>query len=280
MHAILRHASPAPRSRSLDAIALPASIVVLAVREHARELARTAFPRRRCRLHLTKTSADLDRRLRSEFVDAVIVDAGAATDDTWSAIETIREFPSIPFFALTTMRPTDANTVSRCAIAEIADVLVEGVDDAAIRPLVLRAGFSSRFSRALHDPPPQLRISKPLQLAVWRILVTYAGRPVRTDTIAAAVGVTREHVSRAFGVDGTANLKRLIDLVRLLAAAELAKNPGFDVGDVARILAFASSSHLSTTAQRIVGTKPASLARLRTVDLVDRFVGGRTRSRG
>ena len=33
------------------------------------------------------------------------------------------------------------------------------------------------------------------------------------------------------------------------------------------------------TAQRIVGTRPASLARLRTVDLVERFTHGRTRSR-
>jgi hypothetical protein len=48
---------------------------------------------------------------------------------------------------------------------------------------------------------------------------------------------------------------------------------------VARVLEYASSSHLSTTSQRIAGTKPASLARLRAVDLIDRFVKGRTRSR-
>jgi AraC-like DNA-binding protein len=65
-----------------------------------------------------------------------------------------------------------------------------------------------------------------------------------------------------------------------MAAAELAKNPGYDVADVARVLEYASSSHLSTTSQRIAGTRPASLARLRGVDLIDRFVKGRTRSRG
>jgi AraC-like DNA-binding protein len=91
--------------------------------------------------------------------------------------------------------------------------------------------------------------------------------------------VTREHLSRAFSAGGSANLKRIIDLVRLMAAAELAKNPGYDVSDVARVLEYASSSHLSTTSQRIAGTKPASLARLRAVDLIDRFVKGRTRSR-
>ena len=69
------------------------------------------------------------------------------------------------------------------------------------------------------------------------------------------------------------------DLVRLIAAAELAKNPGYDVSDVARILEFASPSHLTSTAQRIVGTRSASLARLRTGDLIERFRQGRGRSR-
>ncbi|MDE3216149.1 MAG: hypothetical protein KGO03_07110, partial [Gemmatimonadota bacterium] len=86
--------------------------------------------------------------------------------------------------------------------------------------------------------------------------------------------------SRTFAAGGAANLKRIIDLVRLVGAAELAKNPGYDVRDVARVLGFASSSHLSSTAQRIAGTRPTSLARLRTVDLVERFNRGHQRSRG
>jgi AraC-like DNA-binding protein len=91
--------------------------------------------------------------------------------------------------------------------------------------------------------------------------------------------VTREHLSRTFSADGAPNLKRVIDLVRLLSAAELAKNPGYDIRDVAGILDFASSSHLSSTAQRVVGTRPASLARLRSVDLIQRFTRGHGRSR-
>jgi AraC-like DNA-binding protein len=110
--------------------------------------------------------------------------------------------------------------------------------------------------------------------------VGWAGRPVRTQLLADALGVTREHLSRTFAAEGAPNLKRVIDLVRLIAAAELAKNPGYDVRDVAEVLDFASSSHLSSTAQRIVGTKPTSLARLRAVDLVERFTHGHGRSRG
>jgi AraC-like DNA-binding protein len=67
-------------------------------------------------------------------------------------------------------------------------------------------------------------------------------------------------------------LKRLIDLVRLLSAAELAKNPGYDAADVARVLKFSSSAHLSLTAQRLIGRRASSLAAMRGVDLIDRFV--------
>jgi AraC-like DNA-binding protein len=92
--------------------------------------------------------------------------------------------------------------------------------------------------------------------------------------------MTREHLSRRFAADDGPNLKRIMDLVRVLAAAELAKNPGYDVADVAQILRFASASHLATTAERVTGARPESLARLRTVDLVRRFVDGRSRSLG
>lgn len=92
--------------------------------------------------------------------------------------------------------------------------------------------------------------------------------------------MSREHLSRNFSGLGSPNLKRVIDLVRMIAAAELAKNPGLDIRDIAHILGFASSSHLAVTAQRVLGTRPASLSRLRTVDLIERFVQGRTRSRG
>jgi transcriptional regulator GlxA family with amidase domain len=119
-----------------------------------------------------------------------------------------------------------------------------------------------------------------MQLATWRSILGSAGRPVRTAQLAKEVGVSREHLSRHFSAPGAPNLKRVIDLVRMIGAAELAKNPGLDIRDIARILGFASSSHLAVTAQRVLGTRPASLSRLRTVDLIDRFTQGRTRSRG
>jgi AraC-like DNA-binding protein len=262
------------------AAAPPPLIVVYTTRDRARTLMRAAFPRRRARLVLTRTPGELEATFRSALVDAAVVDLAGAGEETWRAAANAREFPSVPFFGLSALRASEAPALAQCAALDFADVLVESVDDAVCRDLILRHAFSTRFATALNDPPASLALDTPLQHAAWRGIVAWAGRPVRTQLLADVLGVTREHLSRTFAAAGAPNLKRVIDLVRLIAAAELAKNPGYDVRDVAAVLDFASSSHLSSTAQRVVGTKPASLARLRAVDLVERFTKGHGRSRG
>ena len=270
----------APSSVASRVAAPPPLIVLHTTRERARALIRAAFPRRRARLLLARTAEDLESFFRTALVDAAVVDLAAASDDTWRAAALAREFPSVPFFGLSALRASEAPALAQCASLDFADVVVESVDDAVCRDVVLRHAFSNRFALALHAPPPLLELDTPLQQGAWRCIVAWSGRPVRTQLLADALGVTREHLSRTFAAAGAPNLKRVIDLVRLIAAAELAKNPGYDVRDVAAVLDFASSSHLSSTAQRIVGTRPASLARLRAVDLIERFTKGHRRSRG
>jgi AraC-like DNA-binding protein len=270
----------APSTAASRAAAPPPLVVAHTTRERARALLRAAFPRRRVRLVLTRTADEFESTFRAALVDAAVVDVAGAGDDSWRAAALSREFPSVPFFGLCALRASEAPALAQCALLEFADVLVESIDDTVCRDLVLRHAFSSRFARALDEPPQLLELDTPLQQGAWRCIVAWSGRPVRTQLLADALGVTREHLSRTFAADGAPNLKRVIDLVRLIAAAELAKNPGYDVRDVAAVLDFASSSHLSSTAQRVVGTRPASLARLRAVDLVDRFTKGHGRSRG
>ena len=255
------------------------SIAAFVPKEKTRAVVRAAFPRRRCRVVFARTAADFADIFKKELVDAAIVDVGSPHDELWTAAAQSREFPSAPFFALTPLRAADGPAVAQCAELEFADVLIEGVDDACARDIVARRGFSARFAEALKTPPEVLALSAPVQQKAWEYIVAHAGRRVRTLHLAKRLGVTREHLSRTFAADGAPNLKRVIDLVRLLAAAELAKNPGYDIRDVAGILDFASSSHLSSTAQRVVGTRPASLARLRAVDLIQRFTRGHGRSR-
>lgn len=255
------------------------SIVVFAPREKTRTLVRSAFPRRRCRVVFTRSATDFNDAFRKELVDAAVVDVATPHDDTWNVAALAREYPSAPFFALCTLRASEGPAVAQCAELEFADVLVEGIDDLCARDIVAKRGFSTRFSEALRLPPPLLALNTPVQQKAWEYIVSHAGRRVRTVNLAEKLGVTREHLSRTFAAEGAPNLKRIIDLVRLLAAAELAKNPGYDIRDVAQVLDFASSSHLSSTAQRVVGTRPASLARLRAVDLIQRFCKGHGRSR-
>ena len=263
---------------SISEVTLP-SILAFAPRERTRAMIRAAFPKRRCRIVVTRTGQDFAAAFRQELVDAAVVDVSGANEDTWTVAALAREFPSAPFFAVASLRGADGPAVAQCAELEFADVLVEGVDDDCARDLVTRRGFTTRFAEALRAPPPALALTTVVQQRAWEYIVGHAGRRVRTVNLARRLGVTREHLSRTFAAEGAPNLKRIIDLVRLLAAAELAKNPGYDIRDVAAVLDFASSSHLSSTAQRVVGTKPASLARLRSVDLIQRFCRGHGRSR-
>ena len=254
-------------------------VVALVRRERARTMLRGAFPRRKGRLVFARNVDDVVGSLRTSLVDAVVVDIAGPQEETLKAVSLATEYPSVAFLAISPMRAGDASAVADCAHRDFAGTLVEGVDDSVARDLVLRAAYSNRFARALAQPPPSLALESPIQRKAWSIVVAHAGRPVRTSTLAAELNVTREHLSRSFSANGSPNLKRVIDLVRVIAAAELAKNPGLDIRDVAAVLGFASPSHLSTTSLRIAGPKPVSLTRLRTVDIVERFVRGHGRSR-
>ena len=282
----------ASREPGADAQDLPA-IAAFTPRERARSFARAAFPRRKWKLIPVRDLAEFRDTMRRTLVDAVLIDIGAATgaadasgagggitDDTWKIGALAHEFPSAPFFGITPLRAVDAPAIARCASLEFCDILADGIDDSVARDIVAPRTYTARFIEALREPPPTLGLKTAMQLAAWRSILASGGRPVRTAVLAREAGVSREHLSRHFSLPGAPNLKRVIDLVRMIGAAELAKNPGLDIRDIARILGFASSSHLAVTAQRVLGTRPASLSRLRTVDLIERFTQGRTRSRG
>lgn len=259
----------------------PPSIVACGARERTRDALRRALPRRRAKLTLARNRDELLALLRTSLVDAVVVDLGQTGDDTWASASLAREFPSIPFFSYAALRPAELPAFSRACQLDFADCLVEGVEDDLLRELVVPATFTVRFATAMHGAEGRVGLTSNVQYEAWKFVVAQGGRTVRTEAIASALGLTREHLSRRFAADGAPNLKRVIDLVRLLAAAELAKNPGYDLPDISRVLGFASASHLSASCQRLVGVKSSSLARLRPTDLMDRFVKqGRGRSRG
>jgi transcriptional regulator GlxA family with amidase domain len=158
-------------------------------------------------------------------------------------------------------------------------IAVEGVDDPVVGDMVIRASVTAERRRALADAPRMLRLTEPLQRSAWSLLLGEVERPVRTTDLARRLKVSREHLSRQFGAGGAPNLKRVIDLTRIACAAQLLANPGYSIPIVAKLLHFASSSHLSGTARRIANVSTRGLGSLGPRGVLQAFVRGNTRSR-
>lgn len=252
----------------------PGGIVAAYVpRDAVRARVRAALARTHRRCVLARTHRDFSDAFRTHFVDTALVEVAADGDGHESA-ELARDYPSVPFLALTPFRPVDAPAIARCAELDFADILADGTDDGTLGHALLVHAFTARFAAALDSPPAPLSLGSPLQVAAWRAIVAHGGRPVGTAHIARALRVTREHLSRSFSSGGAPTLKRAIDFVRLLAAGELAKNPGYDLNEVARLVGFASSAKLSASVQRLVRARASALSALRATDLLERFARG------
>jgi AraC-like DNA-binding protein len=239
---------------------------VFAPRERFRALARGALARRQWRLTTTRRPDRFAAVLHAELVDVALVDLGAPAALGVAALA--RELPMIPFVGFAPFGVSDVATVARAAELGFADVLAEGIDEPALAPTAAALAFSTRFADVLRVPPPALGLDAELQIAAWSAIVHGAGRSLSTHELAERCGVSREHLSRTFSANNAPTLKETIDLVRLLAAAQLAKCPAYDLADVARLLGFASASQLSRIARRVLGRGASSLARLRGDDLV------------
>lgn len=221
----------------------------------------------------TKLRELLDRRI----VEAVVFAPRPGLLDEWAALRT--DFPDIPIVVYASIRPDDGAMLAEYRTQKMAAVLVEGVDDAVVGELVRRVSLVASRRRALADAPRLLRLADPLQRQVWDILIDRVDEPVTTAELATRLGVSREHLSRQFGAGGAPNLKRVIDFLRVVAAAQLLHNPGYSVAQVAGILSFSSSSHLGSTARRIAGIGAPDLLRTTPKELLNRFARGHTRSR-
>jgi AraC-like DNA-binding protein len=188
-------------------------------------------------------------------------------------------FPRVPFFLAGAFRPDDAPLLLAYRQGGVRAILVDGVDDQAAAELVWARGASRRRSNALEDAPRLLRLTEPLQRRAWDEVLARVGRSTTTAQVAAALKVTREHLSREFAAGGAPNIKRVIDLARVLCAADLLSNPGYSVASAATVLRFSSPSHLAGCTRRIVGASPSELPRLGLRGVLGRFLRGRMRSR-
>lgn len=244
-------------------------------RETRRALVRS-YPRRLGAVRCCDSPQAVERLLNARLVDAVVVDVKAAPD-VWLTLPT--RFPRIPMFAFSAFRPEDGTLLAKCQRAGFAGVLVEPVDHAVAAEWVSRRTAQAVRRRALADAPRLLRLSDPLQLKAWEEVWRRVAAPTTTRELAQTLRVTREHLSREFAMGGAPNLKRVIDLVRTVCAADLLGNPGYTVRAVARILSYASPSHLSGAARRVAGAVPEQLRLMGPRGVLTAFLKGRTRSR-
>lgn len=245
-------------------------------RREARRALQRGYPRRLGAVRCCSTPQAVERLLGARLVDAVVVDVKAAPE-VWLAMPA--RFPRIPVFAFSAFRPDDGKLVADCQRAGFAGVLVEPVDHAVAGEWIARRTAQAARRRAFADAPRLLRLTDPLQLEAWEEVWRRVAAPTRTADLALALRVTREHLSREFATGGAPNLKRVIDLVRTACAADLLGNPGYSVGTVARILAYASPSHLAGAARRVTGVSTQELSGLGPRGVLVAFLKGRTRSR-
>jgi AraC-like DNA-binding protein len=219
----------------------------------------------------------VQRLLERRLVDAVVV---APHPATLVELEHLRaRHPALPTIAFAPFRPDDGELLIACRRQGITTILVEGVDDAVVGPIVLRHSVTALRRRALADAPRLLRLTEPLQRRAWEVLVSEVERPVRTLALARRLEVSREHLSRQFGAGGAPNLKRVIDLTRTACAAQLLGNPGVSAAAVVRLLHFTSAGHLNRTALRIAGVPSGELGRIGPAGVLAGFLRGKTRSR-
>jgi AraC-like DNA-binding protein len=237
---------------------------------------RRAMPRGGLTVASCRGAAGLARLLESRLVEAIITAPRLA--NTSGVRQVLARFPGVPRLLYAPFRPDDGEVLEGYQRTGVA-VAVEGVDDAVLGDLVGRVCLSAERRRALSDAPRVLRLYEKLQQDVWEYLVVNVAAPVRTDQVAQRFQVSREHLSRQFGAGGAPNLKRVIDLTRIACAAQLLGNPGYTSASVAKILGFASSSHLSDTSQRVAGLPAQKLAAVGPRGVLGVFARGKTRSR-
>lgn len=225
-----------------------------------------------------RSPGGLERAYRSHLLDAVVLGTRALRDVDLASLHA--RYPAVPVLVYGTFRPDDGKLLRELGAARhVTAVIVAGVDDAVAGDLVRQHTLSRARASALADAPRLLRLTEDIQRRAWARLVAAAGLPVTTAEVAGWLRMSREHLSRQFGAGGAPNLKRVIDLLRVVCASELLASPGYDLRTVADLLRFSTVSHLEVTAKRITGGAASGLAVLGPRGVLGAFLRGGTRSR-
>lgn len=246
-----------------------AAVAALLERRPAILALRRALPRHEWPLFTARSPAHLDTLLQSHCFDAIILGPDAARGPVLDALR--RDFPGLPLVVYLPLRSDDAELLRHLYRERVAAVAIEGLDEPALGQMLGRSGLTARRQSDLLPLAPYLDLIDPLQRQVWAAIIATAPAGLDTEGLAQRFGVRRETLSRRFGAGGAPTLKRAIDAVRLVAAAQLLGNPGYRVEDVARLLRFSSVALLQQTARRTLGVSARQIATLDARRIAERL---------
>ena len=234
------------------------AVAALLERRPALLALRRAFPRSPVRILTARSPAHLERLLDRHLVDALVLGSEAIRGQVLDALR--RDYPALPILAYLQVRSDDAELLLRARRERVAGVAMEGIDEAVLPRLVGEHSLTARRTADLLPLGPALRLTDELQGRAWQIIVADSPSGLDTATLARRLGVARETLSRRFAAGGAPPLKRAIDAVRLVAAAQLLGNPAYQVADAARLVGFSSPSLLQRTARRTFGVSAREVA--------------------
>jgi AraC-like DNA-binding protein len=240
---------------------------VLVERRPALLALRRALARSDQRIFAARSPARLSGILARHLCDVVILGREAAHGPVLDAFR--REFPALPLLIFAPFRSDDGELLLHLYRLRGTALAVESVDEPVLLRLVSGHSLTARRMAELAPLAEPLDLIDSFQRRAWRLVVKQAPFGLSTAALARQLKVRRETLSRRFAAGMAPPLKRAIDAVRLVAAAQLLGNPGYQVADAARLLGFSSVSLLQQTARRTFGV---SARRVASLD-ADRIVG-------
>ena len=235
---------------------------------------RRALPRATTPVRTARTPAHLEALLHEEPVDAVILGAEAARSPVLDALRA--DYASLPIILYASLRSDEAPLLQRVARHRVAAVLVEGLDEPVLARHVALVGLTARRRARLLPLGLRAGLVDPLQQRAWQAVVERAPDGLDGAGVARLVGVGRATLARRFAAGSAPPLKRALDLVRLVAAAQLLGSRALHVADVARLLGFSSPSLLHRTSRRIFGAPLSAVVGASDAALLAALRGPRT----
>jgi AraC-like DNA-binding protein len=173
-------------------------------------------------------------------------------------------------------KPGTAAAIARCALAELTDrhAAVEqlGIADGALAGRVSEAATASARIAALASWLRRRLAGAPLPDPLVACAVEALTAPAgRVDEVARSLGVTRQHLARAFRREVGVTPKELARIARMQRATAALGRDGAELARVALELGYVDQSHLSREVRDLVGITPAALAFERPRALIHLF---------